>query len=53
VILTPNRSRIRSDNPFPVTTPIRALISWTIIKASMIGTSDHRREYPKWAPAME
>ena len=42
VDLTPNRSRIRSERPFPVTTPIRAVISCTTINARVMGISVHR-----------
>ena len=50
---TPNFSRMRSASVFPVTTPIRATISWTTISATVIGTSVHRSAYPKCAPAIE
>jgi hypothetical protein len=50
---TPNFSRMRSASVFPVTTPILATISWTTIRAAVIGRSVQRREYPKCAPAIE
>ena len=33
---TPNRSRIRSDSPCPVTTPSRAAISWTTARITIV-----------------
>ena len=37
----PNSSRIRSDKPLPVTTPIRAHISPVTYNAMVMGISDH------------
>lgn len=37
----PNSSRIRSDSPLPVTTPMRAHISSVTYNAMVIGISDH------------
>ena len=39
---TPNRSRMRSDRPWPVTTPSRAAISWTMARID-----DRDREEPE------
>ena len=39
---TPNRSRMRSDRPWPVTTPSRAAISWTIARMTMVIGNSHR-----------
>jgi hypothetical protein len=50
---TPNFSRMRSASVFPVTTPIRATISWTTIRAIMMGIRVQSSVYPKWAPALE
>ena len=47
----PNSSRIRSESPFPVTTPIRAHISSVTYSAIVIGISDHSSVYPYCAPA--
>ena len=33
---TPNRSRMRSDRPCPVTTPSRAAISWTMARMTIV-----------------
>ena len=33
---TPNRSRMRSDRPWPVTTPSRATISWTTARMTIV-----------------
>ncbi len=33
---------MRSESPFPVTTPMRAVISWTRISAKVMGISVHR-----------
>jgi hypothetical protein len=49
----PKRSRIRSESPFPDTTPIRAHISWMIIRAAVIGMRVHSRVRPYSAPARE
>ena len=43
VVFTPKRSRIRSERPFPVTTPIRAVISCTRMSAKVMGISVHSR----------
>ena len=37
VTRTPKFSRIRSESPLPVTTPMRALISCTTIRATVMG----------------
>ena len=47
---TPNRSRIRSDRPCPVTTPRRAAISWTIASTTIVIGNSHSSENPLWAP---
>ena len=39
VTFTPNSSRTRSPNPLPVTTPMRADISWITARAKVIRTS--------------
>ena len=39
----PNSSRIRSESPLPVTTPIRAHISSVTYSAIVMGMSDHSR----------
>jgi len=43
VILTPKFSRMRSESPLPVTTPMRALISCTTMSATVMGMSDQSR----------
>jgi hypothetical protein len=40
---TPYCSRINSARPFPVTAPIRAAISWTTIRLTVITTIIHSR----------
>ena len=40
---TPYCSRINSTRPFPVTAPIRAAISWTTIRLTVITTIIHSR----------
>ena len=47
---TPNRSRIRSDRPCPVTTPRRAAISWTMARMTMVIGKIHSSERPVVAP---
>src|ERR1700732_3694605 len=47
----PNSSRIKSDRPLPVTTPIRAHISSVTYNAIVMGISDHNSAYPYCAPA--
>src|SRR6266404_848910 len=47
----PNSSRIKSDNPLPVMTPMRAHISSVTYSAMVIGISDHSSAYPYFAPA--
>ena len=39
----PNSSRIRSDNPLPVMTPMRAHISSVTYSAMVMGISDHSK----------
>ena len=43
---TPNRSRMRSDRPFPVTAPIRAHISWMTIRPTVESTRSQSIAYP-------
>ena len=43
VTLMPKFSRMRSESPFPVNTPIRAHISCTTISATVIGMSVQRK----------
>ena len=50
---TPNRSRIRSDNPWPVTTPSRAAISWTMARMTIVIGNSHSRDRPVLAPINE
>ena len=50
---TPNRSRIRSDRPWPVTTPSRATISWTMARITIVTGKIHSRLRPVWAPITE
>jgi hypothetical protein len=47
---TPNRSRIRSESPCPVTTPRRAAISWTTARITIVIGKSHRRLRPVSAP---
>ncbi len=49
----PNSSRIKSESPFPVTTPMRAHISSLTYSAMVIGISAHSSVYPYCAPATE
>ena len=42
VIRRPNSSRIRSDNPLPVTAPMREHISCVTMRATVIGSSVQR-----------
>ena len=42
----PNSSRIKSLNPLPVTAPMRAHISCTTIRASVMGIMVHSRRCP-------
>jgi hypothetical protein len=44
VVLTPKFSRMRSASVLPVTTPMRATISWTTMSAIVIGMSVQRSE---------
>ena len=44
VARSPYSSRIRSESPLPVTTPMRATISCTTIRATVIGISVHSSE---------
>jgi hypothetical protein len=53
VVRTPKFSRIRSASPLPVTTPIRALISCTTMRATVMGPSVQRSFVPNCAPATE
>ena len=48
--LTPNRSRIRSDRPCPVTTPSRAAISWTMARMTIVIGNSHSSDRPVVAP---
>ena len=47
---TPNRSRMRSDSPCPVTTPSRAAISWTMARIAIVIGKIHSSVSPVWAP---
>src|SRR5580658_7624926 len=47
----PNSSRIRSERPLPVMTPMRPHISSLTYSAMVMGISDHSSVYPKCAPA--
>ena len=47
---TPNRSRIRSDRPCPVTTPSRAAISWTMARMTIVIGNSHSSDRPVVAP---
>src|SRR3954470_19495618 len=49
----PNSSRMRSDSPLPVTAPIRAAISCTTMRATVVGISVQSSPYPNLAPACE
>ena len=53
VLRTPKRSRIRSARPLPVTTPMRAPISLTTARLSVITTSSQSIRNPNSAPAWE
>src|SRR5689334_20455195 len=46
----PNSSRIKSERPFPVTTPMRAHISSVTYSAMVMGINDHSSAYPYCAP---
>src|ERR1041385_1305098 len=50
---TPNRSRIRSARPLPVTTAIRASISLTTARLTVIRARIHSIRKPNSAPAWE
>ncbi len=47
---TPNRSRIRSDRPWPVTTPSRAAISWTTDRMTVVIGNSQSNVSPVVAP---
>ena len=46
VMRRPNSSRIKSLSPLPVTAPMRAHISCTTIRASVMGIMVHSRRCP-------
>ena len=48
---TPNRSRIMSDSPLPVTVPIRATISWIAARQIAVTIKSQSRSYPNCEPA--
>ena len=45
--MTPNLSRIMSESPWPVTTPMRLTISWIMISRTVVGMTTHRIARPK------
>ena len=47
---TPNRSRMRSDSPWPVTTPSRAAISWTMARITIVIGKSQSSDRPVFAP---
>ena len=50
---TPKVSRIRSVRPWPVTTPSRATISWTMARMTMVTGKIQSRLRPVFAPTTE
>jgi hypothetical protein len=51
VMRNPYSSRISSLRPLPVTTPMRAAISWAKVRATATGIMVQSSECPNWAPA--
>ncbi len=50
---TPKRSRIRSERPFPVAAPMRAHISCTTDRLTVMSTSTHSSLKPNCAPTLD
>ena len=50
---TPKRSRMRSESPWPVTTPRRAAISWTMARMTIVMGNSQSSWRPVSAPMTE